>query len=537
MAVFAIPSSISFLDTLATHILENHHVPHDLLALRRVQILLPTRRSWRKFQEALKKQAHSPFLFPQGQAITSSQEETAGDLSRTLRFFAFLQDFFQKRTIPFSPQALLSSLPALLALLEESILYECPTKTKAPPVISDREELFCALREAFLKEASCRALFGNIQTLENVQRLIRQIHSSSSPKNPVILAGVTALFPQMRTLFQLIAQEPQNNIVLPGLILLSTQQQAVLEPTHPQYALYQILQTISCPLEKVVFLGEVPLREKQNVYPIALALLPLEGAPTAPLPPEGTLIEARHPQEEAHLIAVLLREVLETPGKTAALVTMDTELTHNVVQHLRRWHLTADISQGPPWAQTREGSLALLCAEALEEAFSPLSLLALLKHPLSAVSREIIGALERKLRAGISPTLLEEPPYLRDLFACLPSEGADTAQYVQCHERLFRAVLTPEFQEEVPFFSFLKRLPHLSLSRTGYRRFFSQLLQMSRCYRPESSSARLFIWGPLEARLLSADRLILGGLNEDVWTQALNPWLSPQERQHLGLLF
>jgi ATP-dependent helicase/nuclease subunit B len=537
VTVFAIPSSVSFLDTLATHILKNHHTSHNLLALRRVQLLLPTRRSWRKFQEALKRQAHFPFLFPQGQAITSSQEETVENLSRTLKFFAFLQDFFQKRAIPFSPQSLLSNLPALLALLEESVLYEDP-KMKAPPIISDREGLFCSLREAFLEEASCRALFGSIQTLENVQRLIQQILSSSS-KNPVVLAGVTALFPQMRTLFQLIARRPQNSIVLPGLIPLSARQQAVLEPVHPQYALYQILQTISCPLEEVVFLGEAPPREKRNVYPIALALLPLEAGPSTPLLPEGTLIETQHPQEEARLIAVLLREVLETPGKTAALVTMDTELAHSVVQHLRRWHLTADISQGPPWAQTLEGSLALLCAEALEEAFSPLSLLALLKHPLSAVPREAVWVLERELRAGTSPTLLEKPAYLKELFACLPPEGADTARYVQCHERLFRTVLTPEFQGEVPFFSFLRTLTHLSLSRTGYRRFFSQLLQISRCYRPEASSTsvRLFIWGPLEARLLSVDRLILGGLNEDVWTQAPNPWLSPQERQHLGLPF
>ena len=48
---------------------------------------------------------------------------------------------------------------------------------------------------------------------------------------------------------------------------------------------------------------------------------------------------------------------------------------------------------------------------------------------------------------------------------------------------------------------------------------------------------RLFIWGPLEARLQSVDRLILGGLNEGVWPRAAQtgPWLNRAMRAPLGL--
>ena len=48
---------------------------------------------------------------------------------------------------------------------------------------------------------------------------------------------------------------------------------------------------------------------------------------------------------------------------------------------------------------------------------------------------------------------------------------------------------------------------------------------------------RLFIWGPLEARLQQADLLVLGGLNEGTWPaeSAIDPWLNRPMRQGFGL--
>jgi ATP-dependent helicase/nuclease subunit B len=48
---------------------------------------------------------------------------------------------------------------------------------------------------------------------------------------------------------------------------------------------------------------------------------------------------------------------------------------------------------------------------------------------------------------------------------------------------------------------------------------------------------RLFIWGPLEARLQRADHLILGGLNEGTWPPAVEtgPWINRPMRNDLGL--
>ncbi len=55
--------------------------------------------------------------------------------------------------------------------------------------------------------------------------------------------------------------------------------------------------------------------------------------------------------------------------------------------------------------------------------------------------------------------------------------------------------------------------------------------------RPEKPGATLHIYGPLESRLMQADRIIVGGLIEGVWPPAprIDPWLSRPMRHELGL--
>jgi ATP-dependent helicase/nuclease subunit B len=55
--------------------------------------------------------------------------------------------------------------------------------------------------------------------------------------------------------------------------------------------------------------------------------------------------------------------------------------------------------------------------------------------------------------------------------------------------------------------------------------------------RPERPGAQLQIYGPLESRLMQADRVIVGGLIEGVWppTPRIDPWLSRPMRHELGL--
>jgi ATP-dependent helicase/nuclease subunit B len=127
--------------------------------------------------------------------------------------------------------------------------------------------------------------------------------------------------------------------------------------------------------------------------------------------------------------------------------------------------------------------------------------------------------------------------------AMAPLEEASSTDFVLFHERLFTSCLSleqatnPETTTLIEFFHHLKEMRSFPISRSAYKRLFLHLLKTQTRQERKSVSSRLFIWGPLEARLLHVDRLILGGLNEEIWMATKDRWLSPKDRQHLGLLF
>ena len=61
-----------------------------------------------------------------------------------------------------------------------------------------------------------------------------------------------------------------------------------------------------------------------------------------------SLIEAPTQQDEAEAIALILREAVETPGRTAALVSPDRLLARRVATRLQAWGITVDDSAGRP---------------------------------------------------------------------------------------------------------------------------------------------------------------------------------------------
>jgi len=109
------------------------------------------------------------------------------------------------------------------------------------------------------------------------------------------------------------------------------------------------------------------------------------------------------PREEAGVIALSMREVLETPGMTAALVTPDRQLARRVAAELGRWNIPVDDSAGTPLGETPPGAFLRLLGEAMLERLAPVPLLALLKHPFAAagMDRAAFRATVRQLEAVV----------------------------------------------------------------------------------------------------------------------------------------
>ena len=115
------------------------------------------------------------------------------------------------------------------------------------------------------------------------------------------------------------------------------------------------------------------------------------------------MIEAANAEEEALAIAIALREAVETPDKTAALVTPDRGLAHRVLAALARWNVPVDDSRGEVLPETQAGVFARLVAEAALGGLTPVTLLALLKHPLCRVDPAAVVTLERAVLRGPRP--------------------------------------------------------------------------------------------------------------------------------------
>ena len=96
-------------------------------------------------------------------------------------------------------------------------------------------------------------------------------------------------------------------------------------------------------------------------------------------------------------------------SKTAALVTPDRALARRVSAALERWNIDAEDSGGDALTDTPAGIFARLAADAAFGVLAPVTLLALLKHPLLRLgvrdTGRAVATLERAILRGPRPRL------------------------------------------------------------------------------------------------------------------------------------
>ena len=101
-----------------------------------------------------------------------------------------------------------------------------------------------------------------------------------------------------------------------------------------------------------------------------------------------------------------LRETVQD-GKTVTLVTPDLALGRRVLAALARWDIAAEDSRDHTLDEVLAGNFARLAAEAALSGLAPVTLLALLKHPLLRLgmndTRDVVATLERAILRGPRP--------------------------------------------------------------------------------------------------------------------------------------
>lgn len=455
--------------------------------------------------------------------------------------------------------------------------------------------------EAALREWPRRlAALGVIDVSERRVRLLRRLAEAWSlrpPEGVLVAAGSTGTAPATADLLAVIAQAPQGCVVLPGLDdSLAEDAWRQVGEQHPQGAMRRLLARAG------VERGDVPIwpasqgfqaqaRWRRRV--INEALRPAEAtadwlhaieqlrleAADAKVDPiaEGlkglTLVTARTETEAAAVAALLLREALETPDRTAALVAADQALARRVTANLARWGVIPDSSAGELLAGSPCGALAGLVARAMVDPLDPVTLLGLLKHPyvrLGLAPADLGRArdtLERRGLRGSRPRDWER----------LISKLADHPDALALGERL-KAVLVrldgltdagpaavaaralTETMESLAadaqgrpgdlwsghdgeaMSRLLAGLIHESdglpdVTARGFADLLARLMEGETVRSGGATHPRLRILGAIEARLVRADRLVVAGLEEGVWPKGapLDPFLSRPMRGRLGL--
>ena len=303
-----------------------------------------------------------------------------------------------------------------------------------------------------------------------------------------------------------------------------------------------------------------------------------------------TVVIADNENEEALALAIAMREALEAPGKTAALVTPDPTIARRVKAELARWGVELEDSAGRTLGQSPAGVLAKLLLRAAIE-FTPRSFLALLAHPLTRFGRARADAesAARALELGVFRAIplaslddldlafataretaanprahpairsigeagrLKGEALARDVANALAPlralpQNASLRECLHLHRQAVAAVLARPEQaaEDASGFEPLTELMEewaeaavdaFPCAVSEYASLFHDALAAVRAPPTGGGHPRLKILGLLEARLLSFDCVLLAGLDETVWPPAVetDAFLNRPMRAALGL--
>jgi ATP-dependent helicase/nuclease subunit B len=657
--VFTIAPSVPFLPTLVRALIDGRLVPgfpasDDPLALTVATLYLPTRRACRLARDVFldtlgRNAALLPRIRPIGDidedelafadAAAGALAETALDLPPTLGplerrlLLARLVLQWASSTelhgaggtplVAHSPAAALRLADDLARLIDDMTTRQVPWH-RLDEIVPERFDPYWQLSLKFLKIAreAWPAIVKERGAVEAAARRDRLIAAeaarlSAATDGPVIAAGSTGSIPATAALLSTIARLPHGAVVLPGLDtdlddaaweLIGGHASGSDTPGppaygHPQFAMQALLKGLSIDRTMVTALAPSAVHGRERL--LSEAMRPaaatdrwrerLDASAVEAALANVTVIEAANADEEALAIAVALRETLEDAHKTAALATPDRALARRVIAALGRWDIAVDDTGGDALTDIPAGRFARLIAEAAFGGLPPVTLLALLKHPLFRLGERegghdrAVAALERAILRGPRPRpgtagiadalarfraerptlhrrdpriLIREPDLnaattlvarLAAAFAPLEGLGLRPQRFVQiatAHRAVLIALASGRDGDGAALagddgaailtaFEEITARPvgdDIEVAPADYPELFAAAIA-DRVVRRPDRHARVRIFGLLEARLQTVDRMVLGGLVEGTWPPETrtDPWLSRPMRQELGL--
>lgn len=591
--VYNIPLSCSLVDVLASHLLKKY--ADNLLELTDVTVLLPNRRAVRELRNAfIRLHGMNATLLPQilplgnvdedGFFFSGNDIDIPNAISPTERLMIFIRlitarpDDFKLEHLSFAQACYLArELASLVDMVNNEQLDFAKLQNLVPEEYAahwqntlDFLKIITAYFPQILQE---RGLIDIAEYNNLLLKQQNQIWQKNAPQKEIIIAGTTATFPAMKELVKTVAEMPNGSVWLSGIDKhLDDASWNMVDETHPQFELKQLLDFLKLSRSEIPDIGNPTntAREKlfsevmrpadstdnwRNLTPDSLNPSALDGL---------KIINCRDSREEAMVIASIMRQNLETPEKTTALITEDRNLARRVSNELLRWNIKADDSAGIPLSQTPQGIFLRLIAAVCEQDFAPLPLLSLYKHPLSC-----FGQSSPQIRTEIRN-------YEKNFLRNRKERNSDGSDFINTQKEIFAEFYNLISQPQASFKGLLTahiKLAELIASRpdksgaeilwsgengeaaaaliTGlieaadtlgdipngqYLELFEAMLAGTMVRSKYGSHPRLRILGPIEARLCTFDCIIISSLNEGTMpaNSSSGAWLSRPMKKDFG---
>ena len=624
--VFSIPVHRAFADALAAGLIDRF--ADDALGLAEGLVLLPSNRARSAVQAAFVRAGGAGLLMPRlavigdadldesvALALDAIDDDPVPPAIEPLRRRLLLAELIERYTPADEPPIMGAAAFQLadgLARVIDQLRYE--EMTAADLVDLDLgafaehwQNSLARLRLLVDHWPGVLAKAGRIDRAERRNRLLDRVAAAwraAPPGRFIVAAGITTAAPAIARLLRVVADMDRGMVVLPGIDqVMAAEEWEALGPTrsdpenparpletHPQYHLKLLLDRMGVSRDEVAEWDAVSPFDGPAARTPFVSLLFAPADYTAQWQAAGDLAAATagisgavfaDDGQEAQGIALLMRHAVETPGRTAALVTPDRGLAERVAAALARWDILVDDSAGQPLSRTPPGALILLLAK-LAADFDPVALVSLLGHPLVRRGEGRTAWLDQLRRLDL---VLRDPgmtPGWDGVSARIAARVADPK--ARGHGRAVElqpwwdavsaalgAALAPFASRSAPPAALLSALQTGAEWLTGdavwagpagralaelfdqwalargdgpalvdpsdFPDMLRQLLGDASVRPPYGGHPRLFIWGLLEARLQRADLMILGGLDEGRWPAATqpDPWLAPGIRRLLGL--
>lgn len=610
-ALYNVPYSASFMDVLAQRFLNEYK--DKPLDLGGVLFLVPNRRSAQNLKEAfLRANNLTPFLLPKIVPLYEADEDEIffengavdADLpiavSNEERLFWFAKKIRDQKFaygIKEMSYAQSLSLATYLGKLIDNTAnqIEDPINQnlsfeKLENIVPDEYSEHWQINLEFLKIVT--ADWPNELKKRNLidaclkRNILLQKQAAVWQKNRnirIVAAGIGMPFDALKGVIKTLGEMENAEIYFYGLdkdmphsLWENLDKNNILSKTHPQYGKKELLEVLGAVRADVR-----DIAEKTNINREKLVAEIMRESETTDLwqsikaneelldgLKNVSLIETEDNFEEALAITLIMREVLETPDKTAALVTPDRNLARMVASALKRFGVEIDDSAGLPLHLSPIGIYLRQILDVLENDFSEASVAALLKNNLLKMGKsgEEIG---REVRAA---EYEKRMPCYQDTKATPKQDALE-----ETLKKAFEDLKALYDKDEVPFETLIKTHMALAeklaeddtlsgaqnlwrhedgrqcaaviariLEKAGevgliapkeYAAVLLSLLSLEMVRKPYGTHPRLKILGTIEARFCAYDVVIAGSLNEGVWpkTNDADPFMSRAMKESFGL--